>query len=534
MYRAVIIDDEKKICRLILELGNWEELNIEVVAVCHDSEAGLAAIDLYRPDIVLTDMRMPGCGGLELIRSVQESGQDPAFVIISGYQDFEYAYYAIKYGVMDFLLKPIEEERLNEVLRNMVKQLSLREEQAQRMRECRRMHTSLAQAEQKSLFEILFLPQGRAGGSAREMCRKYSCNFPYSHVQVIYLKNGQENENSSVLERFRVRLKELCPEGTVCLVEPVCGGLAGIYNFPLEKREAVGESLEVFFAEVRRWFAQFARCSVTMGVGPVAEFSDLIKSADIAREAERAKVSLGANRIIKKEHLFFAKTTLADILTREREESFRSLVEMMSKDKVKSWFEHLHRDLVRLSDRPPSPDLLFALRDRLLDETWAYIRRYDVESGFSLFLAEVCAATEKVSGVREFFSVQAEQYTLYFRHCQEIVNQKKTSRIRAARKYVDEHYAEPLTLEEVAEKAGLSPAYFSTNFKKYEKISFLDYLTFVRMEHAKELLSTTRFTIFEIAQRVGYQNDKVFSKAFKRVVGIRPGQYRRMYYREKG
>ena len=116
MYQAVIVDDERKICNLILELGDWERLGIRVAAVCQDGEEALEQIRRLRPDIVLTDIRMPVYDGLELIRRSEEMGISAAFVIISGYKYFEYAYSALKYGVIDYLLKPIEKEQLNGVL----------------------------------------------------------------------------------------------------------------------------------------------------------------------------------------------------------------------------------------------------------------------------------------------------------------------------------------------------------------------------------------------------------------------------------
>jgi len=99
MFRAIIVDDENKICLLIRKLGEWDRLCIEVVDICHNGEAALKSIELHEPDIVITDIRMPDFDGLDLISKVKGMGINSAFVIISGYRHFEYAHNAMKVGV---------------------------------------------------------------------------------------------------------------------------------------------------------------------------------------------------------------------------------------------------------------------------------------------------------------------------------------------------------------------------------------------------------------------------------------------------
>ncbi|MGN1019742.1 MAG: response regulator, partial [Aristaeellaceae bacterium] len=115
-YRVVIADDEAKIIRLIEELGRWEALDIEIVDTCTTGSAALESILQHRPDFVLSDIKMPGLDGLELISRVRGAGAAPLFILISGYRHFEYARTAVALGVMDYLLKPIDEAQLNETL----------------------------------------------------------------------------------------------------------------------------------------------------------------------------------------------------------------------------------------------------------------------------------------------------------------------------------------------------------------------------------------------------------------------------------
>lgn len=113
MYKAIIVDDEVKICQLIRCLGKWETFQIEIIECCQDGETALECIFRERPDIVLTDIRMPIYDGLEIIQNVRKEGLETAFIVISGYKQFEYARQALQYGVVDFLVKPINENDLN-------------------------------------------------------------------------------------------------------------------------------------------------------------------------------------------------------------------------------------------------------------------------------------------------------------------------------------------------------------------------------------------------------------------------------------
>lgn len=107
----LIVDDEFRIGQLIRRLIHFEELGLELIDVFDDSEKALGAILLHHPDVVISDIKMPGMDGLELVRRTQEAGIASRFVFVSGFREFEYAHKALQYGVEDYLLKPVKERR---------------------------------------------------------------------------------------------------------------------------------------------------------------------------------------------------------------------------------------------------------------------------------------------------------------------------------------------------------------------------------------------------------------------------------------
>ena len=110
MIKVLIADDELKICELIFRLIDWEAMGMSVIAVAHNGRETIEIIKNEMPDIVITDIRMPGYNGVDVIRIGKEYNSDIQFIIISGYSQFDYAQDAIHYGVSDYLLKPVKEE----------------------------------------------------------------------------------------------------------------------------------------------------------------------------------------------------------------------------------------------------------------------------------------------------------------------------------------------------------------------------------------------------------------------------------------
>ena len=116
MLKVLIADDERKVCQLIEKLIDWKSQEMQVIATAENGMEALEVIQKSQPDIVITDIRMPGYDGLELIRIGKEINPRMEFIIISGYRHFEYAQTAIRYGVSAYILKPIKKEELNETL----------------------------------------------------------------------------------------------------------------------------------------------------------------------------------------------------------------------------------------------------------------------------------------------------------------------------------------------------------------------------------------------------------------------------------
>ena len=130
MLKVLIADDEYKVGFLVKKLIEWDKLNLEFAGLVQDGMTAYEKICECTPDIVITDIRMPVLSGLELIKKVIDEGRSVHFIVISGYKYFEYAQQAIKYGVEDYLLKPIDEVELNQILKKIADTETNREKES--------------------------------------------------------------------------------------------------------------------------------------------------------------------------------------------------------------------------------------------------------------------------------------------------------------------------------------------------------------------------------------------------------------------
>ena len=221
--KVVIIDDEPKIIQLIRCLVNWDTLGMQVIGTLCDGAEALEAICRLRPDIVLTDIRMPNIDGIDLITRVHERGLFPYFIIISGYNDFSYAQKAVKLGVDDYLLKPIEKKPLEHALRK----ISEKYTEQQRLHE--KEHALLSELQKtkerlkNDLLSDLILKNNYAllETEQSELEATYHCTFPgdlfcclTAHLYTASPNQNAENEEiyDYILPRIKERLREILSE----------------------------------------------------------------------------------------------------------------------------------------------------------------------------------------------------------------------------------------------------------------------------------------------------------------------------------
>lgn len=525
MYRTIIVDDELKICQLIQCLGAWESLNIEIIDVCQDGEAALESIVKHKPDIVLTDIRMPVYDGLEIIQQVRKQDMDTAFIVISGYKQFEYARQALQYGVVDFLVKPINQEDLNAALQKAVNGI-IDQKNVQNVNEI------LYNKEKNE--KVALLNRLASGLEAEELTNRAQLQeesplFKKDIFQAVIIKTNKMELNMSKSKFSEDMLSNL--ERIISIEEAIevakDDGVYLLLNYQKSDYKRIREELFEILKRMVRDRDIYGQFEMTMGVGlPVTSIGDMKLSVETARIAWQQRLLLTDREYLEYEKLHIATESKTDFWNEKEWSEFRAALESCNQSKASELLSLMETHVNRES-RLNLEDLFDHIRRIVLQVEKLVTEDETLVTNQTLtHLIEELKCSDSVSDIflhlKLYINKSVQEY--YDRK----TSMKKLPIIRAE-EYIAEHYMQDISLEEMAQQVDLSPAYFSKLFKMVVGVNYIEYLTQIRLEQSKKLLKTTTLPVKAIATTVGYMDEKYFRKIFKKVVGIKPSEYRKLH-----
>ncbi len=537
MFKAIIAEDEPKICQLILRLADWEELGIEVVGTADNGIDAFELICRHKPKIVITDIRMPGFDGLEMIRKVKELGLDTKFIIISGYRHFEYAHNALKYNVEEYLLKPIKKSELNDVLKKICNCLIADGGKIKRELEIEsQLVNSRDSLRRHFINSIIFSQDVMADIKIDKANQEYQLNFKNGIFEAFIIKIDSRSKDEAVykLDKILEKLCELTEKmmGEKCnevITSMTHSGVVCIINYNEINMETVKKSKKLLFDNIKNHLDFFGDFSLTIGVGSCqSDISKVYKSIQTGMEAVKARVILGVDRIINADNLRFKSMGVSEILSGEKEKQLINIIEALDTDGLQLWLYDLFSVFHGNTDINPS--LAFEVCETIADLYIQTIRRLGLNTEHEKpFKNEINNGLDCATSINEINNYMYETIAANMGNLMLEKRNQDNKPIRIAKQYINEHYMEQIRLDDIADLVHLNPAYFSTLFKKETSLNFSDYVINLRLDAAKELLKSTNSSMEEIAEKIGYSETKYFSKLFSKVVGIKPSEYRKLY-----
>lgn len=536
MFKVIIADDEERVCKLIMKLVDWEKLDMEVVGVAHNGIEAIQIIEEHGPDIVITDIRMPGYDGLEMIEKAKDFKEDLEFIIISGYGQFEYAQRAIKYGVKDYLLKPIQKNELMETLIKLGEGLKNTRGQLS-MRELNEIRDRTDKEKRRSRFmEGLFNEENFKGLISAEKIREtYAMTLGEGTFQVLCLKVDTTEKLSGerediIEEKVRQQIEglfcdlnllesEVYVEDSLVLV---------LLHYTHGQDEEYGRRYRDLLQGIKAQNLFLKETKITLGQGmPVDQIKELRLSYDTALLAIEDRLLKGAGKVIKRDQVdlgnFMMEQAVYDFFHR-----FARTLSILDTEGVSQNLKEM-KNLIRASSEVTGHEVIKLVRD--IGQHYSFNMMKNefpvLESG--ALTEEVESAIRGASSLEELFETLE---ALILGSLDGIISEKKDSQsrpIRKARQYMEMNYMKALTLDEVSGEIGFSASYFSSLFKKETGSSFIEYLSMVRMEKAKELIKDRDLRIADICDMVGYSDVKYFTKSFIKHTGLKPNEFRKIY-----
>ena len=524
--KIALADDEQWICSLLVNLIHFENLELELTGVANDGEELEALVEKTEPDIVITDIYMPKKDGLECIRDLKEKGYPCKFIIISGYRQFDYAYTALKYDVADYLLKPIVEDELNAALRRIVNDFRLSNKES-----VRQDHKDAVQRLflSKTIYELAEKPM-----SPDQVNQTYCTEFKEGIFCVAAVKMDFLNKTREVLENvatLKRKIQSIVEQqfGRYCheiLLETKFTEIILIFNYPTENSGSVKAQFPQLLKAVNRTTDMFGDVNVTVCVGGEREnIGEIAESREEALHVCWVRRTKGTGRVL----YWKADEELSPVFVQKLE----VLNQRMKKAcEVLDWteFERCVQEFFALPSKVighyEGKMFLRTNKDYLFHVNRELIQNFGDIDNMYFETRRVC---NMANTLEEYEEVYLNQCRRIYDQIEEMSTNHKTRQVRMAQSYVEQNYAKNIGLESVAMAADLSSAYFSYLFKQETGQNFIVYLTDYRIKKAKELLKTSDMTVREIGEAVGFTDQRYFSKTFKKVVGIKPTEYRKFY-----
>jgi two-component system response regulator YesN len=531
VIRVLVADDEEKVCQLICHLIDWDNLGMELIGTASNGEEALRMIEDKKPDLMLTDIRMPGYSGLELMKRARESSPDMEFIIISGYSSFEYAQTAIQYGVQDYILKPINQQLLDATLQK-VRTRYLRKHKAD----------SQTQSVSSRLLKMIWydLENGFVPAGIEEVNQKYGCHFCGGIFQTFCIREAFKDYQSISLAYAQSVFELLLPKAEAVMegqLRPLCQEfeissrdhqIVGILNYAPQNQLKVQEALLCVINELRMAVHAFEYIRLSFSVS--AQAHSITKLLECREQAKRAM----EQRILtqKATALLTAIPVNGDLpeekLYKDFSVTIRRGIDLQNAQQIKSAVQSLQREVSEFS--ASGSQLLLVVKTAyhlflmsgLVQNEYHFYPTKDKEISFQK-KADLCGSAS------DLFRLLEEACLGDLESACQWIDQQKVRPINEAKRYISEHYAQPLSLDDVCSQVGFSASYFSTLFRKETGKTFLEYLLEIRMEAAKGLLRETKMTMEAVCEAVGVHDYKRFSKAFKKAMGISLKEYRNLY-----
>ncbi len=508
--KLLIVDDEPLIRKGLAKLVETNPLGWLVAGEAGNGQEASARLEELRPDLVITDIRMPLVDGLELARHISVFSPGTAVIILTGYRDFEYAQTAIQYGVKQFLLKPCPEEEICRVLQSAYQQY--RETEARKERE----GTERIKREDQLLRSVLTrLPYDEKEAALLEARLAGKSLWLLQVVRYFPEERSYRREDLRLLQfaigNILQELLDSCPgkhrwipmeyDTFAFFLDEACNGADFAAEAVTVVKRLLGIELAASccgpfrrFQDTEAWLDTRLRNPEREGAGggPAAESGEL--------QVNEAKA-----RLIRGE--------LTSLLLLGRPDELGSYVKGLQ-DSVKQSSASL--ELRKLE----AFCIAMAMVDVMRKELEADPQSIGDIGGRVAELNRISTAVE----VEVWLSSQVQSFGKALLSWQ---TGHSSGLISQALRYIEEHYAEECSLAVVAAHTHLSPNYFGNLFKKETGESFTAYMTTLRMDKAKRFLKNTDMKIAEIAQAVGYPDSNYFATAFKQTMGVSPTEFRK-------
>lgn len=536
--RLLIAEDELWLRKRLVSTIDWSSYGISEVYEAEDGGEALEIALKEKPDIVITDIRMPELSGIDLMKKLNENSIFSKMIVVSGYDDFEYAQGALRMGAINYLLKPVDEEELLDSVKRCVEELK-KENNKETVFD---KQSAASEMLMEHIYEDLIFEtsEKRTEELLQKLSRK-EIGFPFQSAAVVnmqvrehtfFVNDKVKSDMWSVYQWLRRNLQEDCYE---CQYLYMRGSQIVLLLFGDDPEAKFMERVENWVQLILEALQKELNISLFMAAGDVTDdFSGIHRSYEMAQKkikekrAEEKRILALRNQETEQE----LNTRFDDVYG---EYDFKLLIkEIRNGDSEKAQTE-LQAILQSSSRRLQSADMmklqLFYMNfiNRIAGACLPECEAYADELAMQcmtvmrelIYIGSDTIVTEMWDCLRKFVEKLVEVY-------QENNGKRKHWMIDQVLQYVEENYNTALSTRDIAGRFFMNTSYFSKLFHEQMGCTFSNYLINVRVEKAKMMLTQTNMKLYDIAEAVGYTNVQYFSTIFKEKEGLTPSAFRQM------
>ena len=511
--RVVIVEDEDIIrnglSKLVCKINN----DIEVVATVNNGSDGVEIIDRTRPDLVITDIKMPKLDGLGMLSELKARGVNHKTIILSAYSEFKHAQQAIKLGVSEYILKPISVIDMTQALKNIEDQIvisnKLNDKENEKKLSLNDILKRIVFTQDINEFEINDL-----------LKVKYNINYDKKiGVFVLY--------TSTYMDEYIVNLKKKLKDIFKFNYDLEC--------FIMENKEKkeivilffnIIDNYKVLESIIKKNFVNKEKENWVIGYGECNGIINLKSTFNSINEILEWNLSISNKDIVYLDKINDIYT-LPIYYPTDIESELRNNICNMNFEEIKKGFSkfisHSKKDLYNPKE----------IKNNLIRLLWAVINITKEVNNSEELNIDTQKLLTNLMLAKTWKEIEYTFNTL-FKHISENITINNEERemsllVKRAKSLAYEFYSQGITLEEISDKLNVTPEYLGTQFKKEVGESFSIYIKKYRINKAKKLLLSTSLKLYQISERVGYSDPKYFSKVFKESTNYLPLEYRKLY-----
>lgn len=503
MYDVMLVDDEKLITQGLMNIIEWENLGLKVREIAQNGEEALNKFKERAVDIIVTDISMPKLTGLELISEIRKINSKTRFTILTGYDEFAYAKEAIKYGVESYILKPINEEELEEVMVSIVRSLDHKKKEK----------NILLDKDRKLIQYLEGMIDENFIYYMKDSISIDIYNKIYTVANIKFMRSEDDEEPldiEDIIERYTNDGYEILYkyDGQAILINS--------WNENISRNEIIN-----YYERVKEIIINEYKNEIFIAIGDTAfDIKDIRKSYKVANDLKKYILTEGSNKCLYKENIRNVN---------EKKMSFKEEIDYINKliiEKNNKDLESYISEILENKELTPKNIYDFSIKVIILIDNISNEFKLEKKYGrnsLSNTIIELCNESTResvkafiVREIEELINDMYKNIVKYSPVVQQIVN------------IVNNRYYEELSLKTLAHQYNINSSYLGQIFSKETGSSFSEYLNTTKNMKAKELILNTTMKINDIAKAVGYIDTSYFYRKFKKYYGVCPSTLREM------